>query len=143
MDERRSGGDRRRKPTQAFSFYTLVGRRASSGRRDGDRPGYVDLYSPLLFMVLLAIVGLSVADAYLTLDALAGGCREVNPLMDAALGLGPRAFVAIKLVVTGLGVVLLCLHKNFPRVRWIILTVLVGYVLLIGWHVHLLQFRIG
>jgi hypothetical protein len=84
---------------------------------------------------------LSVADAYLTLDALSAGCKEINPLMDAAIRLGDEAFVVIKICVTGLGVLLLCLHKSFPRVKWIILSVLVGYIALIGYHGYLLQFR--
>jgi hypothetical protein len=124
-----------------MSLYSVMGRRWQPGRRDGDHPGYVDLYHPVLFFILIMIIVLSLADAYLTLDALSGGCREVNPIMNAALGLGVPWFVLIKISVTGLGIALLCMHKAYPRVRWIILVVLVGYVVLIGYHVHLMQFR--
>jgi hypothetical protein len=106
-----------------------------------DQPGYVDLYHPALFFVLLSIIFMSLADAYLTLDALSAGCKEINPAMNAALGLGKKSFVAIKTVVTGFGLALLCMHKAFPRVRWIILCVLIGYVVLIGYHIYLMQFR--
>lgn len=107
------------------------------GRRKGDKPGYVDLYHPALFLVLLSIIFLSLIDAYMTLDALSKGCSELNPFMDFALGLGPGTFIAIKICVTGLGLALLCMHKNFPRVRWIILMVLACYALLIGYHFYL------
>jgi hypothetical protein len=101
----------------------------------------VDLYHPALFFILLTIIFMSLADAYLTLDALSAGCKEINPAMNAALGLGKESFVAIKTVVTGFGLALLCMHKAFPRVRWIILAVLIGYVVLIGYHIYLMQFR--
>jgi hypothetical protein len=116
-----------------------MGKRWLSGRRKGDGPGYVDLYHPLLFLILVGIISLSLADAYLTLEAIAAGGKELNPAMHLALDLGQGAFIAIKLAVTGLGVVLLCMHKNFPRVRWIILAVLVGYLLLIAYHFYLMR----
>ena len=141
MKKCRRNEERRSKPTPAFSLYTIMGRRRYPGRREGDPPGYVDLYHPLLFFILLLIIFLSVADAHLTLDALSMGCKEINPIMNAALGLGMKSFVAIKVFITGLGVGLLCMHKAFPRVKWIILAVLAGYVLLISYHVYLMQFR--
>lgn len=118
-----------------------MGRRQSSGRRDGDKPGYVDLYHPALFFVLLSVVVMSLADAYLTLDALTAGFKELNPAMNAALNLGKQSFVAIKMAITGLGIVLLCMHKAFPRVRLIIFFVVLGYALLICYHFYLLQLR--
>lgn len=124
-----------------MTLFSVMGRRWQSGRRNVDKPGYVDLYHPLLFFILIMIIVLSLADAYLTLDALSAGCREVNPIMNAAIDLGKQSFVFIKTLVTGLGIALLCMHKAYPRVRWIILIVLMGYVALIGYHVHLMQFR--
>jgi len=112
-----------------------------SGRRKIDNPGYVDLYHPYLFAFLVLIIIFSLADAYFTIDAIAGGCLEVNPIMDWALDLGVAEFVLIKLLVTGIGLMILCIHKNFPKVKWVIGIVLFGYVLLILWHLYLLQFR--
>jgi len=112
-----------------------MGRRYVPDRRDADVSGYVDLYHPLLLLVLISIALLSVADAYLTLKAISRGCRELNPLMDAALKLGNQPFVAIKTGVTGLGVILLCLHKSYPRVRCVILFVLVCYIGLIAYQI--------
>ncbi|MFH2001822.1 MAG: DUF5658 family protein [Planctomycetota bacterium] len=106
-----------------------------------DKPGYVDLYHPALFFVLLSVIILSLADAYLTLDAMTAGFRELNPVMNAALGLGKQSFVAIKMLITGLGITLLCMHKTFPRVKLIIFIVVIGYVILIGYHFYLMQFR--
>ena len=122
-----------------MSRYTVMGRRQRSGRRREDRPGYVDLYHPFLFVVLCAVVLLSLADAWFTLEALSRGAREVNPVMGHALRLGPRAFVAVKLAVTGAGVVLLCMHKNFPRVKGVLALVLAAYAALMGYHFYLLR----
>jgi hypothetical protein len=105
-------------------------------------PGYVDLYHPRLLAILLSIIFLSMADAFLTLDALSAGGKEINPVMNVALDLGLMPFVLIKLTITGLGLGLLCMHKNFPRVKWVILFVLIGYLILIGYHFHLMQIRI-
>ena len=118
-----------------------MGKRQNAARRAEDRPGYVDLYHPSLFFVLLLIILFSLADAYWTLEALSAGCREVNPAMNAALGLGKTSFIAIKIIVTGLGVTLLCMHKSFPKVKLIIFFVLLGYVILLGYHLYLMQFR--
>lgn len=141
MQERRQGKDRRRRPTPALSRYTIMGRRERAGRRREDRPGYVDLYHPLLLVVLCAVMLFSVADAWFTLDALSNGAKEVNPLMERVLHLGPASFIAVKLVITGIGLAILCLHKNFPRVKWVLVMVLAAYGILMGYHLYLLRLR--
>jgi len=141
MDERRDKKDRRLKQTSAVSLHSIMGRRALSGRRKEDRPGYVDLYHPYLFLVLLGIVLLSLLDAYFTLEAISAGGREINPAMCAVLGLGIMPFVLIKLCITGVGLTMLCMHKNFPHVKRIIAIILVGYMVLLVYHLYLMQFR--
>ena len=118
-----------------------MGKRRLSGRRKEDLPGYVDLYHPRLLIILLTIIFLSLADAYLTLDALSAGGREINPVMNMTLNWGLFPFVFIKMAITGLGLAMLCMHKNFPRVRWVIFSVLVGYMILIAYHFYLVQLR--
>ena len=93
----RADENRRKKPTTAISPYTIMGKRRISGRRDSDNPGYVDLYHPLLFFILLGIILLSLVDAYFTLETLSKGGLEVNPAMRAALGLGATSFIIIKI----------------------------------------------
>jgi len=141
MEEHRDTKDRRSRKTSALSLYTIMGRRVLSGRRKGDKPGYVDLYHPALFLVLIGIVLLSLMDAYFTLEALSVGGKEINPAMCAVLGLGIMPFVLIKLSITGLGLALLCLHKNFPHVKRIIAIILIGYMVLLTYHLYLMQFR--
>ncbi len=118
-----------------------MGRRSRGGRRNSDTPGYVDLYHPYLFIVLLAIIVLSLADAYLTLNALAAGAREVNPVMNIALDWGLVPFVITKLAITGLGIALLCMHKNYPKVKRVIALVLIGYLILMAYHGYLIHLR--
>lgn len=139
MEEQRAGRDRRKRPTPPFSRFTVMGRRERPGRRAEDRPGYVDLYHPVLLVVLCAILLFSMADAYFTLDALSKGACEVNPFMAHVLHLGPTSFIVVKLAVTGAGIVILCLHKNFPRVKAILGLVLGAYAILTVYHLYLIH----
>ena len=72
--ERRSGKDRRARPTSPFTIRSLVGSRRHYRRKEDARKlFFVDLYSPLSVAVLIFTLVLSVVDAFLTLSA--GGTR--------------------------------------------------------------------
>src|SRR5262249_48502772 len=109
MMDARSGVDRRRRPTPLLSRYLLV-RRRRGGRREGERERiYVDRPGPWAGVAFILLMILSIADAYSTLNLLAAGGEEANPVMAAALSLGEGAFVAAKLGLTFFGAALLCL----------------------------------
>ena len=55
----------------------------------------------------MTILLLSVADAFLTLTLIMGGAREANPLMAYILRDGPEWFAAVKMGLTGAGVLVL------------------------------------
>jgi len=89
------GIDRRQKPTPFISRYSFFGgRRTDNGRRDGESaPGYVDLYSPRLWALLLFFLALNLLDSHYTMIYLQRGGAEANPVALWLLGLGPWAFL--------------------------------------------------
>ncbi len=134
----RRGNDRRRGPTPFVSRYTLLG-----GRREGDRRlaatenQYVDRYEPWLVAVLVAIGALCALDAVFTLLYLQKGGSEANPLMARAIEWGPVEFMVLKCAVTNLGLLVLCVHKNFRYVKAIVCGLLGIYGLLFAYHLWL------
>src|SRR5262245_14931609 len=131
--------DRRQRPTPLFSKYLFVGRRRG-GRRAGETDRiYVDRPGAWLTVAFVLLVVLSLIDAYLTLDVLARGGGEANPVMSAALRLGQFGFVALKTLVTILGAGFLVLHKNWRLGRLCLWLALLGYGGVTAWHMHLQQ----
>ena len=135
-ESRRSGGDRRRCATSPFSRFALMGRRSGARRSGEGRNTYVDRYSGRTMGLLVLIAGLCVLDALFTLLYLQQGGAELNPLMDAAIRAGTVPFIVIKCGLTFAGITFLCLHKNFRFVRTLMLSVLIIYVALIGYHYY-------
>lgn len=133
-DQRVNGPDRRTRPTRMFSRWSFVGRRRA-GRRGGEQDFvYVDRPGPWILAAFVAVVGLSLLDAWFTLDLLKRGATEANPVMRAALEVSDEAFVMIKTVITVLGAGFLCLHKNWPLGRTCLVVALLGYSALLFYH---------
>ncbi len=134
----RRGADRRRRPTPALSRYSLFG-----GRRAADRRGvasdavYVDRYEPWLAAALVAIAALCAFDAVFTLLYIQKGGSEANPVMAAVIEWGPRPFLIVKCLITNVGLVVLCLHKNFRYVKQVIGALLGVYGALLLYHLWL------
>jgi hypothetical protein len=115
-----------------LSRYLLRGRRRAAGP---DSETYVDRPGPWAIAAFLAVVLLSIADAWFTLRVIdAGIAEEANPIMEAALHLGPTGFVLVKTVVTVLGAAFLCLHKNWRLGRACLWVAFVGYAALTVYH---------
>lgn len=131
--------DRRRRPTPILSRYTLNGRRTIIRRKeDKERHLYVDRYGNRLFLMLVAILVLGTADAFLTLYHVnVNGAVEMNPIMDFFLGKSPNVFFHVKYVLTALCLLVLCLHKNLPVVKYVLGSVLVIYLLIVINHIYL------
>jgi uncharacterized protein DUF5658 len=105
--ERRTNRDDRRAMTlKTFLRGGLVPRRRG-GRRatDGELP--VDFHEPYLLILAVVMLGLSVADALLTVKLMTDGAEETNPLLAFVLNEHPRLFAVVKMALTGAGVVLL------------------------------------
>ena len=143
---KRSRPDRRVRRTSPFSLASLRGSRKII-RREEDRGVhyYVDLYGYAEGLLLIFILFLSLADAFLTLELIRGGMSEFNAVMDYFLQLGPLPFVLIKYLLTASGLVCLLIHKNYPifRGRFSVKAILVGvaamYCVLIAYELLLVS----
>jgi hypothetical protein len=132
--------DRRRRPTAMFSRYTLFGGRRKACRRTHERQGaFVDQHGPVLFAVITSIVALNFLDAFFTALFLSHGGQEMNPVIDWLLGFGLWPFLIGKSLGIGVCVAFLTLTKNFAVSRGGLTIVLVGYLGLLFWHLHLLD----
>jgi hypothetical protein len=134
--ERRSGKDRRARPTSPFTIQSLVGSRRHYRRNQDARKFYfVDLYSPFSVTLLVLTLILSITDAFLTLRLVGENIHELNPVMDFFLKLGPFQFIMGKWFLTALGLITLLVLKNYylwqGRVRTMALLVLLPFLYLV------------
>ncbi|MFM1871385.1 MAG: hypothetical protein RL398_807 [Planctomycetota bacterium] len=130
----------RRKPQSLFARQVWFGGRRVAARRASEREGaIVDSHGPLLLVMALAIVTLNLLDAWFTMLFLSYGGRELNPMVDMLLQMGhhPWPFIILKTLGIGIAVVLLALAKNFRSARFGLALVLLGYTVLLGWHLYL------
>ena len=89
-----------------FSWRTVVFGFARSRRRGARRaneadPFFVDWHHPWLFVLAVGIMLLSGVDAFMTLQLIARGAIEANPVMAAVMSLGTSAFATTKMAMTG------------------------------------------
>lgn len=139
-ERRRS--DRRARPTPMWSRYALFGGRRRTVRRVEERDGaFVDVHGTRLFLLVLTIIGLNLADAWFTLLFLSHGGKELNPFVQRILDLAahPWPFLVFKTVGIGLCCAFLTLTKNFRSARFGLGFVLLAYAALLGWHLYLLS----
>ncbi len=139
----RSDKDRRKNPTPLFSRYILKGRRMKARREEEAENYYVDRYEYKYLFLIIAIVTLSISDAYITLNLLKGGGIELNPFMEFLISTNSRLFLAIKIILTAGCVLFFLIHKNFRvfgrlRIVNMMYTVFILYVVLIVYEVYLI-----
>lgn len=134
------GPDRRKRPTPRFSRYALYGGRRKQPRRGEELEGsFVDLYGTRVWLLVMWVALLNVADSFFTLIHLQNGGSEANPVAAAMLLTGTVPFVLLKSGVIAVALLVLCVHKNFRLARaglWIAAST---YTLLLCY--HLLLFR--
>ena len=109
-------------------------------RREEDRKRhiYVDQYSLRFFVLLMAILLLGIADAFLTLHHVhVNNAEELNPIMDFFLGVSPELFFNVKYILTALCLTVLCLHKNLPLVKYLLCVVFLIYFVIVLNHLYL------
>lgn len=89
-------------------FYGFLrSRRRSTRRGDEGEPIYTDWHHPWLFFLATGTMLLSCMDAFFTLQLLDRGAVEVNPVMALVLSKSTLTFAATKLLLTGLGILML------------------------------------
>lgn len=130
-------GERRKRPTPFLSKYTFIGRRRTARRKEEQYNYYVDRLGGKVWGVIFFIIVLSITDSIFTLHFLKRGFREINPLMDIAILIGKPAFILSKYIFTIIGILVLCLHKNFRFVKELITLMITFYILLNAYHIWL------
>lgn len=106
LAERRKSGERRAVTLWTFLRGTLSPRRRG-GRRAGESDLPVDFHEPWLLVLAIAMLLLSVVDAFLTVTLMNDGAAEANPVLAFVLDEHPRLFAVVKMALTGLSVVVL------------------------------------
>jgi Domain of unknown function (DUF5658) len=133
------GPDRRNRSTQRFSRYSFFGGRRRTVRRDEEREGaFVDLYRPMLLVMLGWVALMNAADSFFTIYHLQFGGIELNPVAAALLDTGRVGFVLGKALLISLALLVLCIHKNFILARIGLWTSIGTYSALVCYHIWLL-----
>lgn len=84
---------------------------------------------------LILLMLFNVIDAFYTLMWIhAGLAVEANPLMNVALGMGPWAFVIIKMTMVTLGIILLWRFREVKFARVTVVVPAVFYAAVVGTH---------
>ncbi len=114
------GPDRRKRPTNPLSLHSLLYGRRRKPRRVEDRAVhyYVDRYGPASLALFLLSLLFSVADAFITLELIEAGGRELNPVMLFFLQWGIAPFLTVKFGLTISGLLFLLLHKEYHLFGW-------------------------
>jgi len=141
--DRRRRHDRRALSWRTFFQGSLTPRRRGH-RRDTELESLVDWHEPHLLFLAIMILLLSVTDAFLTLTLIAHGAEEANPVMAYLLEQTPRLFAAVKMMLTGAGIVVLVALARarvfrVVRISNIIHWCMLAYVLLIAYEAWLLR----
>ncbi|HEX2138164.1 MAG TPA: DUF5658 family protein [Woeseiaceae bacterium] len=135
--------DRRTPSWRTFVFGYFLSRRREH-RRGSERDNvFIDWHHPWLFFLATGIMLLSTVDAFLTLQLLNQGAIEINPIMAAMLERGHVAFAVSKMLLTGLGIMVLVFLSrlrlfNFLRTGLLLTLFFICYACLVCYQVLLL-----
>jgi hypothetical protein len=143
--DRRGRTDRRRRVWWAIIYGSFKPRRRRPPRRSAEPKFHsLDWHSPRLLAVSISILLLSVADAFMTVTLMAAGASEVNPVMAAFVYQSAAAFAAVKMLLTGVGVMLMVALAQYRflrvvRVETVMHFLLIGYVTLLGYELWMMR----
>jgi hypothetical protein len=117
--------------------------RRRGGRRLGEQEQPVDFHEPYLLALSLAMLALSVTDAFFTVTLMTDGAKESNPVLAFALDEYPRLFAVTKMALTGFGVVVLVAAARLRvfrvlRARTLLTALVLAYGVLVGYEAWLL-----
>ena len=88
--------------------------------------------------MLIVLVILNVVDAFSTLYLVSNGyAKELNPLMDLWLQMGPWHFLFVKLFLTSLGIGFLWFSREHTFVHKVTAALLVLYVIVVCVHIDI------
>jgi len=128
-------------------WYLFFGRRKEMRRDEDNRESYfLDHFSLRIFIVIIAIILLSLTDALLTLYLIRHGAAEVNPIMEHFLRYGPLPFLAAKYLLTTASIVLLLIYKNVHifgtriRAKYLFIVIFLIFTSVVLWELFLIFF---
>jgi hypothetical protein len=147
--ERRHRSDRRHRLFWSILYGSFNPRRRGPARRLNDSRFHpVDWYSAHLLAVSVGILLLSAADAFMTGLLLVQGADEVNPFMAVLVYRSVAAFVALKMGMTGVSILVMVFLSRYRfmrvlRVDLVLYAVLMVYLWLIGYEIWMLKASAG
>jgi hypothetical protein len=98
-----------------------------------------DVYSPRLFITIIALLILTLLDSYFTLILVeAPFVTEANPIMAFYLDLGHVPFILVKFFVTVAGIFIVCLCPGFVQRRIILFAPASIYAVVVAYELVLL-----
>jgi uncharacterized protein DUF5658 len=143
-EERRVAKSDRRALTLWTLFASGFSPRRRTGRRASDHELPVDFHDPRLLVPVVAMLLLSIMDAFLTVTLMSDGAQETNPLLAFVLTEHPRLFAVVKMGLTGLGAMLLVALARarlfkIVRVSAFLYALLAGYFCLVMYEAWLIR----
>jgi hypothetical protein len=143
--ERRNRLDRRDGALRAFLYGNFRPRRRQHRRGTDDHLFLIDWYEPRVLYLTLGVLLLSCTDALFTLNLLPLGATEANFVMASILEQGIPGFVASKISLTAISLVLLVavVRRKFYRslsVEHLLKFFFVGYFLVICYEIYLFKY---
>jgi hypothetical protein len=143
--ERRHTVNRRSGVCRAFLYGNFHPRRRFSQRAADEHHLLFDWHEPRILYLGLGILLLSCTDALFTLNLLNAGATEANAFMASVLDQGVERFVAVKIGITAISVVILVTvaRRKFFRsfsVEHLLRVFCAGYILVICYEVYLFNF---
>jgi hypothetical protein len=135
--------DRRTQTLRSIAYGGIYPRRLDNRRPADDQHFIVDWHDSGLFMVAMAIIGMSCMDALFTLNLMSLGAEEVNYFMRVLIDTDLTSFLSVKFLATSGGVLFLVACSRFKlagilRVRRVLEALCAVYVCLIIWELYLL-----
>lgn len=143
--ERRNRLDRRDGALRAFLYGNFRPRRRQYRRTTDDHLFLVDWYEPRVLYLTLGVLLLSCTDALFTLNLLPLGATEGNLIMASMLDQGMTGFLASKISLTAISLVLLVavVRRKFYRslsVEHLLKLCFAGYLVLICYEIYLFKY---
>ncbi|MFK7794844.1 MAG: DUF5658 family protein [Gammaproteobacteria bacterium] len=129
--DRREKTERRDPTFKGFLLGCVKCQRREQRRSDSFVHYQTDWYDAKLFIMALAILFLSIADAAMTMTLLNNGAVEVNPFMNYLLNHSIHAFVYTKLALTSVCILVLVAHYHSKLFNSIRVDVLLTFALMV------------
>ena len=143
-NENRNDPDRRKRQIPPLKYIIFGGRRKSI-RRDEDKNKFIilDDHGLGIFAVAIIILAFSALDGLFTLYLISSGAKEINPLMSSLIDLNPRFYLAVKCIVTTIGIIILIVLRNYKsrllgiRISRLLTTTALVFFIIIAYQVYM------